>query len=289
MPQPSQDQPAQPQAGAFHVEQPPPSQAVSAEPWAAYPPIQGPYAGQPLPAPTQVAYAGQPRYYPHPRAGQLGLSALVLAGIVTLLEIAEGAVAWSSEGLYKEAAAQGVAAADVMTPLDVVGIPLGLAQFVAWVVTAIWLTQARENAEALHPMVRHARSKVWAWLGWIVPFVSFWFPYQYVRDVRSATFSDERKYSTVVGRWWAAWLVYVVSQTAGTRMMVSTEGYAASGLAEWESLNAVFAIVALAFWVRVVTEVRQDQQAVALGRPTVAVVGPSADELAEDREVDSGR
>ncbi len=60
-------------------------------------------------------------------------------------------------------------------------------QLAAAVVTCLWLWQSRVLAEAVSPGRGHARSRVWVWLGWIVPVVAFWFPYQVVRDVRAAT------------------------------------------------------------------------------------------------------
>jgi hypothetical protein len=45
-----------------------------------------------------------------------------------------------------------------------------------------------------------------------------------------------------------------------------------AGLKEWESVNAACAVAALVLWARIVNEVKRDQQAVALGRPTVRVL-----------------
>lgn len=240
------------------------------EGWA--PPPPDAYAVQPQVA-TPPPYGAKLRLLPHPQAGTLGIVAVALAGIVTVIEVGEAMVASSSEELLRDAVAGGASPRDVITPIDFFALPWLLAQLAAWIVTALWLTQARDNAEALQPTARHARSKVWAWLGWFVPIVNLWFPRQIVRDVRVATVADKRKYSTVVGWWWAMWLLYGFSTriAAFIPMSMRPGQLGGAGLAEWEIISAVLAVVALVMWARIVLEVRKDQQAVALGRPLIRV------------------
>lgn len=263
MSQPVHDQSGQPDTAGSPSVPPAPYEG-----WA--PPSPETYAAQP-PTAAQAPYVPPMRPHPHPGAGQLGLVALALAGILTLVEIGEALVAWPSEEQLKAALAAGRDVDTVLTPLDALALPWILAGVAAWIVTAIWLTRARENAEALHPLAPHDRSKVWAWLGWIVPVVSLWFPRQFVRDVRAATVSEERKYSTVVGWWWAMWLAQFLTGQAADRMTMNASG-GVDGLGAVESVSAILALVAFVLWARIVLEVRTDQQAVALGRPTVPVV-----------------
>lgn len=267
MTQPLQDQPGQPYTAGSPGAPPAPYEG-----WAPHP-TQGAYAAS-YPDVPPPPYMAQMRPPPHPQAGTLGIVAVALAGIVTVVELGEAVVAAPTEELLRDAVAGGASPWDVITPIDFFALPFLLAQLAAGVVTAIWLTQARDNAEALHPTAPHARSKVWAWLGWFVPFVSLWFPRQVVRDVRSATVADERKYATVVGWWWAMWLLYGFSGQIGAfiPMGMRPGQLGGAGLTEWEIINAVVAVVALVLWARIVLEVRRDQQAVALGRPTVRVV-----------------
>ncbi len=266
MTQPLHDQPGQPYTAGVPGPPPAPYQG-----WAPQPTTE-PYAAGPAPAlpPPPGAWAIP---HPHPNAGQLGVVAVALAGVVTVVDVVEAFVAWPAEEQIEAAAAGGTAPWDVLTPLDVVAVPGFLAVLAAWIVTAIWLTKARENAEALHPTAPHARSKVWAWLGWFMPVVSLWFPRQFVRDVRAATVSEERKYATVVGWWWATWLVYILSSQVAASITTSMRPHATGGgLGAWETISAVSAVAAFVLWARIVLEVGKDQRAVALGRPTVRVV-----------------
>jgi hypothetical protein len=80
------------------------------------------------------------------------------------------------------------------TPASVVSI-LGL------VAVMIWLTKAVKVAYNLHYPRVHA--PVWAVLGWIVPVVNFWFPYQVVRDCLPP-WSEQRR---LVAYWWTAYIV----------------------------------------------------------------------------------
>jgi high-affinity nickel permease len=44
---------------------------------------------------------------------------------------------------------------------------------------------------------------VWAALGWIVPIVNFWFPYQAIRDCLTPGNADRR----LVKQWWTYYLI----------------------------------------------------------------------------------
>jgi len=64
----------------------------------------------------------------------------------------------------------------------------------------IWSYKAATVASNLHyPAVR---SPVWAAVGWIIPIVNFWFPYQAIRD-SLAPGNPERR---TVGLWWVFFL-----------------------------------------------------------------------------------
>jgi amino acid permease len=192
-------------------------------------------------------YAGYPPTSPPFRSAKaLGLVAAAGAGLVTLLELAEVPLAWYSTRLLTNAADNGVAAWEVFTPYDAIGLPIVAVLAVTWVVTASWLTQTRHNAIVLNPWLVHARSTVWAWLGWWVPIVALWFPFQVVRDVRRATLSQRHSHSSVVGWWWALFLLYTVTGQVGTNITTSTEPNAAlaQALGPAETLNAAIAVAA---------------------------------------------
>ncbi|HWL98440.1 MAG TPA: DUF4328 domain-containing protein [Nocardioidaceae bacterium] len=226
---------------------------------------------QPFPAHGHAASDPAPRMYQSAKG--LAVAASVLAGLGALIEVVDVPLAWFAAEQLEDAAARGTTPDQVVTPFDVMGLPtLGL--FVAaWVVTSLWLSRARVNAEALNPGRRHKRSAGWAWFGWLVPVVSYWFPYQYVRDVRLATVAGERRRSTVVGWWWGTWLV---SQHIGwiggwIVMPAGSDTFRFGLLAPVEAAAAVVAVAALVCWLRIVRQITEDQAAVARGRPTTTV------------------
>lgn len=225
------------------------------------------YVGPPYP------YYAQPTFGPFRPAKTLAVAAAGLAGLVAVVELVEMVVAWYSGQQLQDAAANGVAASEVLTPYDIIGLPLLGLLAVAWIVTALWLTQARANANVLSPYAKHARSPIWAWLGWVVPVVSLWFPFQFVRDVRLATVAEQHSGSRVVGWWWAMWLCYVVTSRIGGQIVLGTEPNAtlAGMLGPAETVNAAVAVVALVLYLRIIQQITDDQLAVAQGRPTATM------------------
>jgi len=238
--------------------------------------------GQPGEQPGYGAqYPGQtyPYYYtspvPPPMFGQfrsakgLATGVAALAGLVTLFEFVEAVMAWISGQQFQDAANEGVPPSEIFTPYDIMALPLLAVQVVVWIVTALWLTQARKNADALNPYARHARSPMWAWLGWVVPVVSLWFPYQFVRDVRLATVDERHRRGGIVGWWWAMWLVYLVTSQVGAQLVTNTDPNAdlTAALGPAETVNAVVAVVALVLFLQVIRQITQDQETAAQGRP----------------------
>jgi hypothetical protein len=295
MTQPPPDSP-----GSNPPEQPP---NLPHPPGPAYPspvphPVTG-YAGQPAPpwdsqpnAPWRhPPYPGShPWPTPHEHAAYwdsaqqfrsakpLAVAAAVLAGLVALIETAEAVLAWPAARVLQDAAAQGVAAWNApLTLYDAVVLPLSAIGLVSWLVTALWLTRTRRNAQLLRPRSPHTRSTVWAWLGWWVPVVAYWFPFQVVRDIRRATLDERHRTNTVVGWWWALWLLYTATTQAGVQITTSTEPNAdlAGALGAVESTNAVFAVAALLLWVRIIVQITHDQQIVAVGSTTTETKDPA--------------
>jgi hypothetical protein len=241
-------------------------------PWA-YPPVSPSpaYSAPPYPTPGQPPPAGYgaPAFARRfrPAAG-LAMAAVALAGVVALLEVIEAVVAWSVASTLREAAAAGVAPGEIFTGYDLVSVPLSAALLAAWIVTALWLVQARANAEVLNPWYRQRRSAVWAWLGWWVPVVLLWFPYQMVRDVRMAAVPWRFRRHTVVGWWWALWLFYLFTDPVGAQITQAMNPEAATIglLGPAETFNAVVAVAALVLWCRIVLDATADQPLVACVR-----------------------
>ncbi len=81
------------------------------------------------------------------------------------------------------------------------GSPLGLVSLAATIVAMIWSFRAMHVARNLR--YPHTYSVGWSVAGWIVPILSFWFPYVTVRDLLPAGHPMRR----TVGQWWAFHLV----------------------------------------------------------------------------------
>jgi len=90
----------------------------------------------------------------------------------------------------------------------------GLIQLLAGILAIVWLWRVRGNAEEASA-VQHRRARVWVWLGWLVPVVHLWFPYQVVADVYRASDPDAPPQSPSITRpapswllvWWLAFLL----------------------------------------------------------------------------------
>ena len=112
--------------------------------------------------------------------------------------------------------------------------------------------------------LEHSRGPVWVWLGWWVPIVSFWFPYQVVRDIRDASGAPR---TSVLGGWWACWVVWLVAGRVAGRLIPVDDvpDPALVELLPWvETAVATALLLALVFWVQLVRDIR-DAQRTALG------------------------
>lgn len=235
------------------------------------PPYPAQYPPPPYPGQYPPHYPGFPGARPFRSAGGLGTAAVVLASLVTVAEVLEVPLALSAGSELAAAARAGVAAWDVYTTYDLGTFATSVLLVPAWLVTSLWLSRARSNAVTLDPGSRHARSEVWAWLGWLVPVVALWFPFQLVRDVRRATWSPQQRHSSLVGWWWAAWLLYLTTTQIGARITTRQEPdeLLSQALGPVEATNALLAVAALVLWVRVVRQVNRRQDDVARDRHLV--------------------
>lgn len=214
--------------------------------------------------PAQAApYTGAPAYPYGPQLrvpSDLAVGVVVLASVFALVQVAIAVAAWPAAESYRQAARDGVSPVDVFTVYDALGVLLVPTMLAAYVVTCLWLYRCRTNIGTFAPQVPQARSAVWAWLGWWVPVVSFWFPYQLVRDqhlARPGVTPAPR-----LGLWWTAWIVYLVVERASSRLVSAnepiTEGVAGT-LPVLETICAVALLVALARWIPIVRRVTADQ------------------------------
>jgi hypothetical protein len=227
-----------------------------------------PYAPPPEGAPhyRATAYSTTPHYDAYQAANQarnlrvparLAVAVVVLSSVYLALQVLSAA-------LSPEAAEAYGAASDpnqVFTAYDAVGIPLGMVLLAVFIVSCLWLNECRKLAVALNPTYRHARSTAWVWLGWVVPVVSLWFPYQVVRDLRRSTIRE----ASGIGLWWGTWLAanYVSHQST----LVTLGMRDASTLPVVELVVTVLLSVALFGWLRIVRELTAVQRAQVANLP----------------------
>jgi hypothetical protein len=200
--------------------------------------------------------------HPAPPRSPSGLAtaALVVGGLWILVQVACVITVWPAVDEYSRASSLGIDAADVWTAYDTMNLlvlPFALATYV---VACGWLHSARKAACVISPGVPHARSWLWVWLGWWVPVVSFWFPYQVVRDVRRASVVRD---PAGIGPWWAMWLALTVLSVA-TRGLTPTAGLPGDArlhaLAWTEGVYSLVLVVAIGLWARIVWEIRTAQR-----------------------------
>ena len=199
----------------------------------------------------------QPRHL-----GALTAWTIATAVSVTTVPLVGLALVWDARATWLDAAANGRSALDVVTPYELSWILLFPLTIATYVVTCLWLYRARTNVDVLSPGSWHARSRGWVWGGWVVPFVSLWFPFQVVRDVlRSRERPDAP--TTGLGWWWAAWIVAMAVSQIESNMTPwdDIDVAAVDAIPIVSTIGAVTMVIACVLWIRVVLAVAQDQRA----------------------------
>lgn len=195
---------------------------------------------------------------PHVPAGW-GLATMVLAGVVTAIQTLLGITSFGAAEEYTAAARQGVNASQIVTTYDAVGVLyLGFA-VAAYVVTCVWLDRARTLALALSGS-SPTRSRVWVWLGWWVPVVNLWFPLQVVRDVRDGSSAPR---TSVLGAWWACWIVMLVGSRVGSRLIPIDDVPDVDSVAAlpWvEMVVTAASVMALVLWTQLIRDITDAQR-----------------------------
>jgi hypothetical protein len=140
----------------------------------------------------------------------------------------------------------------------------GLALLGGWITGSLWLFRARKNAQVLGPRAPFVRSPGWAWGGWICPIVSFWFPFQVVRDTHRAV----AKYfsPTLIGWWWGLYLFTTVGGRIAGRAESDATAADASGVQAAEMFFALVMVVALVLWGLVLRTITREQHDRMYGR-----------------------
>ena len=84
---------------------------------------------------------------------------------------------------------------------NLLNLPFSTLSLLGFVAIIIWSYKAATVASNLHYPAR--RGTVWAVIGWIVPVVNFWFPYQAIRDCLAPDNPERR----TVKQWWTYYIV----------------------------------------------------------------------------------
>lgn len=223
----------------------PPPSAQRVE-WA--PPTQptqpAPYSVQPYGTAPTFQYAPPPRAVQPIRGLTIGfivvLGLWALVNVATVVANALGVVTFGRAIEDESVITRGDA--DLSNFLTLMVFMVQYAVFiVVGIVFLVWLFRARANAEALTP-VRHRLGKPWLVLGWIVPVVSFWFPYQVVSDIWRA--SDPRRTgrrSGLVLAWWLVFLLYQLAWAIPVLVLIETVDVADAQLAS--GVNVLLALI----------------------------------------------
>jgi hypothetical protein len=188
---------------------------------------------------------------------------LLFASLVLAASWAKAFAAWPAADTYRDAMLRGEDLAGIWTAYDTLALVYSAAALGAFVATARWLRQARQNAELIRSL-NHKRSPVWNWLGWWVPVVSFWFPFQIMRDLGRAS-SPSLSSPPALGVWWGLWLV-----AQGSTRAPSAIGY--TGHEAIDLLGPLNLVAAIAFsgafvlWARMVLGITRLQEQVYVGR-----------------------
>jgi hypothetical protein len=140
--------------------------------------------------------------------------------------------------------------------------------------------EPRRNA-ALFAPAHIRRSPAWAWLGWVVPIVSLFFPKQMVDDCwqitsRAIPGAGPRSRYRPTALWWGLWFAF--SFLSGLASRLNTTG-GLSGtdphqgiLPALEIATAIVGILAFAAWARVVLGVTRAQTELAGGPAPAAFI-----------------
>lgn len=132
---------------------------------------------------------------------------------------------------------------------------------VAWlalfIVTGIWLTRLRRNADQLAPWFHHRRAWGWAWAGWVVPFVCAWFPFQVVRDAVTASASADTASAAAASRpplglWWATFLVSGILDNVAFEVSAVNSAADPTVIGGMHLLSNICFVVSLWAWIKIV-------------------------------------
>lgn len=228
------------------------------------PPAGQPYAPQPHAQPyAQQPYGQQPYAQPYAqgwatprrlgRVTGLGTAVLAVSALLLLLDLVEALTSVEAARRFSAAAEAGLEQPFVL--YDGVSVLVGLVQLAGVVLTGLWLLAVRRNVEQVAPGSQR-RGPAWAFLGWVVPVVSLWFPYQVVADAGRAS----TRRSLAYGAWWGLFLAYTGAQQVALALLGGVTGGVTGdidpelvrALPVAEAASVVLLAAAFVLWARIV-------------------------------------
>ncbi|MFI7503899.1 DUF4328 domain-containing protein [Streptomyces sp. NPDC049687] len=89
----------------------------------------------------------------------------------------------------------------------------------AIVLFLVWLARSRRNAQELSPRAS-VPSRGWTIGAWFIPVVNFFVPRRIVLDIGRASSASwqQKRDTTLVNLWWAAWITHAVVLVVGGRV-----------------------------------------------------------------------
>jgi hypothetical protein len=159
------------------------------------------------------------------------IAMVVLVGLFELAVIIPGFSELAGQGSTDASNQRLLELANQSLAVGGIGVLVNLAAGITYLV---WLYRARDNAERISTW-QHRRSRAWLFWGWIVPVVNFWFPYQIVSDIRSASLGpaggdNEAKPSVNLLNWW--WGLYVLQTFGSVLILYMTNSSPLASVAE---------------------------------------------------------
>jgi len=208
----------------------------------------------PPPAGAPAAPVGWAAPAPAPAAPTgLATATVALAVAWSAIQVVLLAASFQAVAPYEAALAAGGSLLSVSTSYDELGNLLLPLQVAAFVVACLWLQQCRRAAVALSPTVRQVRGPAWVWLGWAVPVVSLWFPFQVVRDVRAAVVGGRTP--SRLGWWWACWLVGLWASNQAAFSSLGLASRDPETIPVFEGLASVAVVAGAVLWIGLVREI----------------------------------
>ena len=178
-------------------------------------------------------------------------ASLAVAAVYTGLVIVGAALSWQGDAIEPVTRAMWQLNVPLSGGLSGAAFVVSLA---LWIITCSWLSTARRNSELLSITTPHARAGQWVWLGWIVPIVQFWFPYQVVRDILKASHRGIVPAGLQLPIWWACWLIpqFISPVSNHTTMKDGVVSEFSLPNPYTSTLNALITVAAFALWWRIV-------------------------------------